>query len=184
MTMSPRARKVALTVHVTSSVGWFGAVGGVLALAIAGMTSDDVQTVRAAYLAMELSAWSVLVPLALASLATGVVQALGTKWGLLRYYWVIAKLVITVVATIVLLLYTQTLDVVSDTAAGSVWSSTDRAILRSPTVVVHSSVALVLLVVTTTLAIFKPPGMTRRGRGHRSDVAVSRRNSGSSRSAT
>ncbi|MDQ3220976.1 MAG: hypothetical protein M3Q26_09590, partial [Acidobacteriota bacterium] len=52
--MTPRLSKFALTAHITSSVGWLGAVVGFLALAIAGLTSDDAQTVRASYLAMEL----------------------------------------------------------------------------------------------------------------------------------
>ncbi len=60
---------------------------------------------RAAYLVMELIGWFVLVPLSLASLLTGLVQALGTKWGLFRHYWVLFKLLITVLATIVLLMY-------------------------------------------------------------------------------
>ena len=58
MTMTPRSRKFALTLHVTSSVGWFGAVAGFFALAIAGLTSGDAQMVRAAYLAMSLITWS------------------------------------------------------------------------------------------------------------------------------
>ena len=104
MTMTPRLRKFALTAHVVSSVGWLGAVAGFLALAAAGLTSQDAQMVRAAYLAMELIAWFVIVPLALASLLTGLVQSVGTTWGLFRHYWVLAKLLVTVLATIVLLM--------------------------------------------------------------------------------
>jgi hypothetical protein len=79
MTMSPRLRKVALTAHITSSVGWLGAVVAFLGLAVVGLTSQDAQTVRGAYLVMEPAAWFVLVPLAFASLLTGLVQSLGTK---------------------------------------------------------------------------------------------------------
>ena len=71
MTMRPRLRKFALTAHVTSSVGWLGAVAGFLAPAVAGLTSQDAQMVRAAYLAMDLTTWFVIVPLSLASLLTG-----------------------------------------------------------------------------------------------------------------
>ena len=82
MTMSPRIRALALTSHVTASVGWLGAVAGFLALAIAGLTSQQSQTVGAAYLAMELITWSVIIPLSLASLVTGLVSSVGTDWGL------------------------------------------------------------------------------------------------------
>ena len=107
MTMTPRLRKFALTAHVTSSVGWLGAVAGFLALAVAGLTSQDAQMVRAADLAMELTGWFVIVPLSLASLLTGLVMSLGTRWGLFRHYWVLAKLLINVFATIVLLGHMQ-----------------------------------------------------------------------------
>ena len=164
MTMTPRLRKVALTLHVTSSVGWLGAVAGFLALAVAGLTSQDAQMVRAAYLAMELTGWFVLVPLAVASLLTGLVQSLGTKWGLFRHYWVLAKLLINVFATIVLLLYTQTLGSLARVARESRLSSGDLGVLRSPSPVLHAGVALVLLLIAATLAVYKPPGMTRYGR--------------------
>ena len=81
MTLAPRLRKFALTTHVVCSVGWLGSVASFLALAIAGVTSDDAQMVRAAYLAMELTGWFVIVPLSLASLITGIIQSLGTQWG-------------------------------------------------------------------------------------------------------
>ena len=103
--MSPRVRQVALTAHVTASVGWLGAVAAFLALAVAGVASGDEQRVRGAYVAMELTGWYVIVPLSLASLLTGLVQSLGTTWGLVRHYWVLVKLLITVAATFLLLLH-------------------------------------------------------------------------------
>jgi len=164
MTMTPRLRKFALTAHVTSSVGWLGAVAGFLALAVAGLTSQDAQTVRAAYLTMELTGWYVLFPLALASLLTGLVQSLGTTWGLFRHYWVLAKLLINVFATIVLLLYMQTLSSLAGVAAETTLSSDDLGVLRSPSPVIHAAAALLLLLVATTLAVYKPRGMTPYGR--------------------
>jgi hypothetical protein len=163
MTMTPGLRKLALTAHVTSSVGWLGAVAGFLALAVAGLTSQDAQTVRAAYLTMELTGWFVLVPLALASLLTGLVQALGTTWGLFRHYWVLFKLLINLFATIVLLLYMQTLGDLADVAAETTLSSDDLDVLRSPSPVLHAGAALLLLLAATTLAVYKPRGMTRYG---------------------
>src|SRR5690349_21578059 len=84
--MTPNLRHGTLTAHITSSVGWFGAVAGFLVLSIAGLASANAQTVRAVYIAMEVLGWFVIVPFCLASLATGLVQSLGTPWGLLRHY--------------------------------------------------------------------------------------------------
>lgn len=162
MTMTPRVRKLALTTHVVSSIGWLGAVLVVLALAIIGLTTQDPQTVRGAYLVMEPIAWSVLIPGALASLLSGIVQSLATAWGLLRHYWVVFKLVINVLATIVLLLYMQTLSITATMAADPTVALADvRALGSSPRL--HAILATVLLLVATVLAIYKPKGMTRYG---------------------
>jgi hypothetical protein len=163
MALTPRLRKLALTAHVAASVGWLGAVIAFLGLSMAGLTSQDPPTVRGAYLVMELTGWVVLLPLSLASLLTGLVCSLGSVWGLVQHYWVLFKLVINVVATIVLLLYMQTLDYLGDVAAATTLSSNQLRGLRDPSPVLHAAAALLLLVVATTLAIYKPRGMTRYG---------------------
>lgn len=169
MTLGPRLRKLVLTAHIVSSVGWIGAIAGFLALAVAALTSEETEAVRATYLAMELMGWFVLVPLAFASLLTGLVQSLGTHWGLFRHYWVVFKLLINVVATVVLLVYTQTLDSLADTARES------DHVLRSASPALHAGGALVLLLVATTLAVYKPRGLTPFGlRKQRESVQTSR----------
>ncbi len=160
MTMTPGVRKLALTAHVVSSVGWLGAVTGFLALAVVGLTSQDAQTVRGSYLVMEPAAWFVLVPLAVASLLTGLVQSLGTTWGLFRHYWVLFKLLINLVATAVLLMYMETFSLMARVAADP---SADLRAVRNVSPALHAALALVLLLAATVLAMYKPRGMTRYG---------------------
>jgi hypothetical protein len=159
--MTPRVRRFALTAHVASSVGWLGAVAAFVALAVVGLTSQDAQTVRGAYLVMEPAAWFVLLPLAFASLLTGLVQALGTTWGLFRHYWVVFKLFINLLATIVLLAYMETFRSMADVAADP---SADLDMVRNGSPLLHACAALLLLLVATTLGVYKPRGMTRYGR--------------------
>jgi hypothetical protein len=162
MTMGSRLRKLALTAHITSSVGWLGAVATVLALAIAGLTYQDGLLVRAAYLAMEPIVSFVIVPLAFASLLTGLVQSLGTAWGLFRHYWVLLKLLITVLVTLLLLQYTRTIGHITDAAADATTSSADlRTLGVSP--LLHAGLALLALLVPAAVSVFKPPGMTPYG---------------------
>ncbi|MBA3376068.1 MAG: DUF2269 domain-containing protein [Actinobacteria bacterium] len=163
MTMSPGLRKLALTAHLTCSVGWLGAVAGSFALAVAGLTSQDAQVVRASYLTLEVTGWFVLVPLSFASLLTGLAQALGTRWGLFRHYWVVTKLLINVFATVVLLMYMQSLGYLADVAARTTASSGDLSGLRSPSPVLHAGAGMLFLLVATVLAVYKPRGMTRYG---------------------
>ena len=163
MPMTPRLRKLVLTAHVTFSVGWLGAVATYLVLAITGLTSHDVELARAAYLTLERIGWVVIVPSSFAALLTGLVQSLGTEWGLFRHYWVLFKLLINLVATIVLLLYMQTLDYLGDVVAATALSGRQLGGLRDPSPALHAAAALLLLLVATTLAIYKPRGMTRYG---------------------
>lgn len=184
MTMSPGFRKLALTAHVTFSVGWLGAVAGFLALAIAGLTSPDARTVRSAYLAMELVGWTVIVPLSLASLLSGLVQSIGTTWGLFRHYWVVAKLLINVLATALLLVHMQPIGTVARAAADATLSGDDLREQRIQ-LVADAGAALVALLVATSLGVFKPRGLTPYGRRKlQEQIVASRRTStGSSGSA-
>lgn len=157
--MTPRISKFALTAHVTSSVGWLGAVAGFLALAVAGLASKNDQTVRAAYLSMELIGWCVIAPLSLASLLTGLVQSLGTSWGLFRHYWIVAKLLITVFASILLLVHMQVASRMANVVAGTTFVATDFNGMRIQ-LVADAIAALVVLVAATALSVFKPQGLT------------------------
>lgn len=162
--MTPSLRRLSLTAHVTTSVGWLGAVASFLALSIAGLTSGDAEVVRAAYVAMNLVGAFVILPLSVLALITGIVESLGTHWGLLRYYWVIAKLVLTGAAVFVLLLHQFT----------AVEEAARRVGLASPGIApevgglgiqlaVDAGGAVLVLLVVTALGIFKPWGLTRFG---------------------
>ena len=160
--MRPQLRKLALTAHVTTSVGWFGAVGSFLVLAIAGLTSADAMTVRSAYLAMELMGWFIIVPLCVASLPTGLIMSFGTPWGLVRHYWVVAKLVISVIATILLLVHMQPVGHIARAVAERTLRDGELAGLRMQ-LVADAIAASVALLAATALSIYKPWGLTPYG---------------------
>lgn len=157
--MPARLRKLALTAHLTVSVGWIGAVVAYLALVGAAWTSQDLQTVRASWIGMEVIGWYVLVPLALASPATGVMMAIGTRWGLFRHYWVLFSLLLTSLATVVLVVHMRTVSTAA-TAAMEAESAT-RAGLHGE--LLHAGGGLLVLLVITGLNVYKPRGMTPYG---------------------
>jgi uncharacterized membrane protein len=159
--MSPGLRKAMLTAHITTSVGWLGAVAVFLVLALAGLTATDAERMRAAYLATSLTASYVIVPLCLASLVTGLAQSLGTEWGLFRHYWILVKLIITAVSTALLLLHLQPIGSLA-TVAEQGLAATGLQQLRFE-LVFQSSSALVVLLVATVLSVYKPRGITPYG---------------------
>ena len=162
MKLTPGLRKFVRTAHITFTVGWLGAVAGFLALAVAGLNSQDVQLVRAAYLAMKLITWYIIVPFSFVPLLlTGPVLSLGTPWGLFRHYWILAKLVINFLSTLILLVHLQPIDYLSRAAAEGTLSTADRALQIQ--MIIASGAALVALLVATALAVYKPRGMTQYG---------------------
>ena len=160
--MTPSIRKLLLTAHITLSVGWFGAVAAFLALAIVGLTSRDAEMVRTAYAAMELTARFVIVPLAFASLLSGIVQSMCTPWGLFRHYWVLVKLLLTTFATIVLLAKMPLIGYAARRAAETTSSSVDLHTVGIQ-LAVHATGGMLVLLVITALSVYKPWGLTRYG---------------------
>ena len=90
---------------------------------------------------MEPAAWAVLVPLAFASLLSGIVMSLSTTWGLLRHYWVVFKLLITAFATIVLLIYMRTFREMAAVAADP---GVDIDTVRNASPALHAALAVLL----------------------------------------
>lgn len=169
MAMSPRLRKFALATHLTFSVGWIGAVVAYLVLGASAANSQASQALRTAWIAMDLTGWYAIVPLALASLLTGLVMALGTTWGLFRHYWVLISLVLTVFATVVLLLHMPDVSVLADAAREANGAGLDRSGKHLYTRLaggdlLHPGLGLAVLLVIQVLNVYKPAGMTGYGR--------------------
>ncbi len=157
--MGPALRKFSLSVHLTCSVGWVGAVVAYLALGVTAVTSNDTQTVRAAWIGMELTGRYAIVPLALTSLLTGLVMALGTKWGLFRHYWVMLSFALTIFATVVLLLHMPTVSAMTAVARHADGAGLQALGGDLP----HPAIGLVVLLFVQVLNLYKPKGMTRYG---------------------
>jgi hypothetical protein len=158
MTMPPRVRRFMLTLHVSASIGWLGAIAAYIALNVPALTSSQPQTVRAAYLMMEPVAVYAIVPLAVTCLITGIVQALGTPWGLLRHYWVLISLVLTAVATLVLIGHVSQIGAMAAAASDP---TADLGTRRGD--LFHSVGGLVVLLIPLWLNMYKPRGLTRYG---------------------
>ncbi len=161
--MRPAARKAALVAHVMTSVGWLGAVVVFLALAVTALRSRDDTVVRAEYVAMDVATRYAIVPLAMASLVTGLLSSLGTTWGLVRHWWVLIKLALTVVATALLLLHTQPIGHLGELAAGGAAFDADARRMQVQ-LLVDAAAALLVLIGATALAVVKPRGLTPLGR--------------------
>jgi len=159
--LSPPLRKAALAMHLAVSVGWIGAAAAYLALDLTAATTADAALLRATYLGMGLIADSVLVPLALATLVSGIVVSLGTKWGLMRHWWVVASLALTVFATVVLIVETRTIGAYAAVAADPASTAAQLRALNST--LLHSVGGSLVLLLVLVLNVYKPVGLTPYG---------------------
>ena len=150
-----------LAVHLSSAVGWLGAVVAYLVLDLTVAFSGDAKLVRASWVAMGLVVSWAIVPLALASLVTGVVMSLGTKWGLVRHWWVLISLALTILAALVLLPESGVITQIATLAASPMTS--DAAVLALPPTLLHSVGGLTVLLVIQVLNVYKPQGVTPYG---------------------
>jgi hypothetical protein len=165
--LSQSLRRLTLTTHVAVSVSWIGAVAAFLVLSVTGLRNQDQNVVRSAYVSMDLVGRYLIVPLSIASLVSGVVQGLVTPWGLFRSYWVSAKLVLTVFATVALLLHQYTaVAAAAGLASTGMVDGTLHARLRGLGVqlTADASLAIVVLLAATALSVYKPWGLTAYGR--------------------
>jgi SNF family Na+-dependent transporter len=161
MLMPPGLRKFALATHLSVSVGWIGAVAGYLVLDVTVALSQDPPTVRAAWIGMDLIVARAILPLALAALVTGLIMSLGTKWGLIRHWWVLISFLLTVVATLVLVSETRVIAAMTAIAVDP--ATTPDQLLALPPTLPHSIGGLLVLLVVQVLNIYKPQGLTRYG---------------------
>jgi uncharacterized membrane protein len=158
MTMTAGQRKLLLTTHVVASVGWLGAVASFVALDLVAIGGSDVRRVLSVYVAMDLMTRLIIVPACVASLITGITQSLLTPWGLLRHYWVFFKLGLTVAATAMLLVHLRPIREAA-MLAGAPSPSLDDLRKLGVQLVVASGAAVVVLVTSTVLSVYKPRGV-------------------------
>lgn len=168
MTIDRRVRLGLLTVHLVTSVGWMGAAACYLVLGIAAGLSGDPGAIRSAWATLDLLGWTVVVPLAVAALATGLAVSLSTAWGLFKHWWVVLSLALTSFATLITVLHM--LDV-SDTARRAA-TATSGELLRLGGDAFHPGAGLLVLLVVAILNVYKPRGQTRASSSQRTGVSA------------
>jgi uncharacterized membrane protein len=158
--LNTRSRKVFLAAHIISAGMWIGMDVTLGILACTGMLSDDPATVATCFQALVLFAVWPMFTASLATLATGVVLGLGSKYGLVRYWWVAVKLAVNVLMS-VLIVFSLRSGLV-DAAEFGRQVATTGAVAGSPgRLLFPVFVAPSLLLFAGVLSVFKPWGRIR-----------------------
>lgn len=163
--LSPKWRKMVLLLHVVSAVGWLGLHIGNVTFAITGLVTDDPVTQRTVFRAVDLLGGMLLIPISLLAFTTGVVLALGTRWGLVRHWWVLTKFVLTLIPVILIPVsllpgYRDLAELVNEAPAGQVVDTGTSG----PSLVIAAIVSTSMYLTSVTLSVFKPWGRTKWGK--------------------
>lgn len=146
-------RRGVLVAHIAVSVSWLGLTVGLLTLGLTAFLTGDPATASAATRAMKVFGDWLVVPVALLSLVSGLVLALGTPWGLARHRWVWIKFWLTLITT--------------GLSIFSLRPGIDAAVADEVVdinLVIAPSVATATYLFITAISVLKPWGLTRRGR--------------------
>jgi hypothetical protein len=166
--LGARTRKVVLVVHIVSAGVWIG-IDVVMGVVIfTALLADDEYTKALCYRALKLFAVWPLLTTGLVCLASGVVLGLGTKWGLVRYWWVAIKLVLNIVLTALVLVALRP-GVTEAAEQGQRFMAGEAASLAVGDLIYPPIVSPSALLIAVVLAVFKPWGQIRKGRTPQGD---------------
>jgi hypothetical protein len=167
--LGARMRQGVLVVHIVSAGAWIGidVVMGVLVFRALG--TDDGNVKALCYRALELFAIWPLIVTGLVCLASGVVLGLGTKWGLVRYWWVAIKLALNVIL-VALVSFALRPGVAELAEQGRRFVAGEPATLAAGDMVFPPIVSTSALLVATALAVFKPWGRIRKRQSPKRDA--------------
>ena len=159
--LGARTRKGVLVVHIVSAGAWIGidVVMGVLVFTALLAANEGARAL--CYRALELFAVWPLIVTGLVCVASGVVLGLGTKYGLVRYWWVAIKLVLNIVLT-ALVPFALAPEVSRAAEQGWRFAAGEPASLVVGNLIFPPIVSPTALLIAVVLAVFKPWGRIRK----------------------
>jgi hypothetical protein len=150
-------RRATLVTHLVAGGAWIGIDVIVAVLVCTGRFAADVHLRGVAYQALAaFVVWPMLTS-GLVCLVTGLILGLGTKWGLLRYWWVAVKLTLNLVlSTLIVVSLQPGMEEVAaygrDLPSGRADPAAVSRLFFPP------AVSLTTLTLATVLAVTKPWG--------------------------
>lgn len=159
--LSGRLRKGVLVVHILAAGAWVGIDVVMGVFVFTALASDSDRTKALSYQALEMFAVWPMTIAGMLCLASGIALGLGSKYGLVRYWWVALKLMLNVLlSTLVLVALRPGVQEAAEQgrrlAAGEI-VSVQASDLAFPPIVSPT-----LLVVAFVLSVYKPWGRIRR----------------------
>ena len=156
--LSPGMRKATLLLHIVCGVGWMGADVVLSILLFRGLTTDDGSVAASCYIAVSEFVPVAVPPLSVGVLLTGLLLGWGSKWGVLRYWWVLVKLILS--SIMVVLVFTSLIPGINDLNSADATMSADAvrdSLGSAPSQMMFPPIVSFLMLGTAAvLSIYKP----------------------------
>lgn len=165
-----RTRRAVLVTHIASAGAWLGVDVAMAVLIVTAMSTDEAATLAFSLQALELVSIWPLLACGLLCLSSGIVLALGSKWGLVRYWWVAAKLALNLILTGLVVVSLQA-EVTEQAALARRLAAGEAVTFDLTSLIYPPTVSPTLLLVAITLSVVKPWGRIRRRTGTATTVA-------------
>jgi hypothetical protein len=165
--LRPKPRKALVAAHAISAPCWVGVAVTFVAMSVVAMSTKNIHPTKAVYELMAVFDIKLLPWTNFATFLTGIALSMTTKWGLIRYYWVVAKIAIAV--GILVMAFGFLLDALvragEEAAALAATGGTAAQLSGAADVVLWGfGCAMLSLVGALLLSLYKPGGRTRRAR--------------------
>jgi hypothetical protein len=154
-------RRSVLVAHIVSAGVWIGVDVIVGVLVFVGWFSGDPTVQGLAYQALGTFVVAPMLISGLICLTTGLLLGLGTRFGLLRYWWVVVKLVMNVVLC-VLIVFALSPGMAEVVEHGRILAAGGQSPIDVSQLFFPPAVSLTTLTMATILAVFKPWGRIRK----------------------
>jgi hypothetical protein len=154
-------RRWLLTIHLLFSAIMFGVAVAFLILSIAAANTSDEGVLKACYTSMHVLAKTSVKVSTIGTLVTGILLSVLTQWGLFKYYWIIAKEVLTVLSIVLgpIGMYFWTLKAVTLTTAEGLNALHDQAfIVNNVQLWIGIILQIISLIAMFIISVFKPWG--------------------------
>ena len=159
--LSTNGRRVVLICHIASAGSWLGIDVAMAVLIGTAKFTGDLQVRASSLRVLEIvTVWPLLV-CGLICLGTGVLLGLGSRWGLVKYWWVLTKLVLNLLLTTLVVVALQ-FEVAEQARRASLVLNGRLVPLDLSNLIYPPVVSPAALLIATILSVVKPWGRVRK----------------------
>ncbi|CAH1201890.1 hypothetical protein [Paenibacillus sp. JJ-223] len=165
--LSHKKKCIFVAIHVISASSWIGGTLGMLLLGLYLYSAANGEQLAYTLASMEIIDENLLKYPALMTLLTGILLSIWTQWGLVKHYWIVIKLILTLTTILIGIFFlnhwtASLVDMVSETGFATLQDHNFRS--KWLAILLTASFNLLCLFIMVFITYFKPFGKIKKRR--------------------